>query len=115
MEQKELWKNITGTVCVLGLAFSTMSINSTRLVSYANDVTSVNYRYLEEKAYNSTNSMLYSEKSNVYVEKQTNQLEAEADFLFGKMREATEEESASVNEYIRNISKDTGVNFFELC
>ncbi len=115
MEQGDLWKNITGTACVLGLAFSTMSINSTQLVSYVNDVPNANYRYLEEKAYNSTNNMLYSEKGNVYVEKQTNQLETEAEYLFGKMREATAEESASVNEYIRNISKDTGVNFFELC
>lgn len=31
------------------------------------------------------------------------------------MRDATKQEQESVNNYIRSISKDTGVNFFDLC
>ena len=42
-------------------------------------------------------------------------LEKEARELFGYMREATKEESASVNNYIKTISKETGVKFFDLC
>lgn len=36
----------------------------------------------------------------------------EAESLFGKMREATYEEQASVNSYINRISKETGIDFF---
>lgn len=35
--------------------------------------------------------------------------------LFGDMRDATAEESASVENYVKSISKDMGVNFFDLC
>lgn len=42
-------------------------------------------------------------------------VELEAYKLFGEMRDATEEERASVYGYIRSISVDTGVNFFDLC
>lgn len=53
---------------------------------------------------------------NIYVEqKLTTRLEIEATSLFGTMRDATLEERASVNNYIKSISKDTGVNFFDLC
>ena len=34
--------------------------------------------------------------------------------LFGKMRDATEEERKSVDAYIRSVSKPTGINFFDL-
>ncbi len=115
MEQIDLWKNITGTVCVFGLALSTMSINSTQPVGTISDVPIANYGNINEQAYNSTNNVLYSETSNVYVENKTTHLEIEAESLFGKMRAATAEESESVNNYIRSISKDTGVNFFDLC
>lgn len=115
MEQKELWKNITGTACVLGLALSTMSINSTKVVRMINDLPVANYGYIDEQAHNSTNNVFYSEPKNVYVENKATHLETEAEALFGKMRAATAEESASVNSYIRSISKDTGVNFFDLC
>lgn len=115
MEQRDLWKNITGTAFVLGLTLSTMSINSTQLIGTISDAPIANYDYVDEQAYNSTNTVLYSEARNVYVENKTTHLEAEVESLFGKMRVATAEESASVNNYIRSISKDTGVNFFNLC
>ncbi len=33
----------------------------------------------------------------------------------GEMRNATPEEQASINKYIKSISRDTGVNFFDIC
>ena len=40
----------------------------------------------------------------------------QADFsdLFDNMREATHEENESINNYIKSISKPTGVNFYDL-
>ena len=51
----------------------------------------------------------------IYIKTQRNNLEAEAKSLFGDMRDATAEESASVENYVKSISKDMGVNFFDLC
>ena len=45
----------------------------------------------------------------------SSRLEADATALFGTMRDATSEEQEGVNNYIKSISKDTGVNFFDLC
>ena len=49
------------------------------------------------------------------IKKYTTRLEKEANALFGTMRDATPEEQASVNKYIKSISKNTGVKFFDLC
>lgn len=38
----------------------------------------------------------------------------EAEEIFGEMRDTTPEEQASINTYIKSISKDTGVNIFDL-
>ena len=45
----------------------------------------------------------------------SSRLEEEATALFGTMRDATHEEQEGVNNYIKSISKDTEVNFFDLC
>ena len=39
----------------------------------------------------------------------------DAEALFRIMRDATDEEQVSVNAYIKSISKDTGVDFFDIC
>ena len=53
---------------------------------------------------------------NVYFQKSdNNKLMAEAELFFGQMREATKEEMLSVNQYVESISKETGVDFFDLC
>lgn len=87
MEQRGIWKNVTGTAFVLGLEITSMSFNDTQVISSLSEIPYANYGTLEE----------------------------EAEQLFGQMREATAQESASVNNYVRSISKDTGVNFFDLC
>lgn len=40
-------------------------------------------------------------------------VEKEALELFGMMRDSTKEEYESTNNYIKNISTDTGENFYE--
>ena len=115
MEQSELWRNLTGTVSVLGLTISTMGFNSTPLICSFDNALMGNYKMVDQKGYNSTRDMAYEGLNNVYIERHKNKLDLEAEALFGKMREATAEESASVNNYIRGISKNTGVDFFDLC
>lgn len=115
MEQTDIWKNLTGTVCVLGLALSSMNFNSTQVVESVTDVPMANYGTFDDQAYNYTNSVAYLETNSVYLDRHESKYEAEAESLFGKMREATVEESTSVNNYVKSISKDTGVNFFDLC
>ena len=111
MEQKGFIRNISGTACVLGLALSTMSINSTMLVNGNYEVQKANYSYYDET---STNPFSI-ESSNVYEQKTSTRLDDEAKAWFGTMRDATSEEQASVNNYIKSIAIDTGVNFFDLC
>ena len=45
----------------------------------------------------------------------TNRVDYYAEFVFGKMRNATDEEKNSVYEYMKKTSKRTGVNLFDLC
>lgn len=115
MEQKELLKNITGTVCVVGLAFSAMSFNGTQIVDAISDYPVANYGSFDEQSHNSTINIPLLDSNNIYLQGKMTKLEKEARELFGYMREATKEESASVNNYIKTISKETGVKFFDLC
>ena len=115
MEKHDLWRNLTGTACVLGLAITPMSINSTPVVGSLSVPPVANYSVVDEQAYNSSVNFITAEVSNIYVERKDSKLEAEAESLFGEMREATDEESESINNYVKSISKNTGVNFFDLC
>lgn len=113
MEQKDFLKNISGTVCVVGLALSTMSLNSTMVVDGSYKIPNANYSFYN---YGDNSSNPYNVSNNIYVESNaTTKLEAEAKMLFGTMRDATQEEQEGINNYIKSISKDTGVNFFDLC
>lgn len=115
MEQHDLWRNLTGTACVLGLAITSLSINSTPVVESLSGPSVANYSVIDKQAYNSSTNFINTEINNNYVECKDSRLEAEAENLFGRMRVATAEESESVNNYVKSISKNTGVNFFDLC
>lgn len=117
MEQKGIGKNFTGTAVVLGLglAISSMSFNSTQVINSLSEVPSANYGILDEQLLNNASSTIQMETNNIYVSKVQRGLEAEATELFGQMREATVQEAESVSNYVRSISKDTGVNFIDLC
>lgn len=43
----------------------------------------------------------------------SNRIEALATYLFGSMREATQEEQECVKKYIESICKPTGINFWD--
>lgn len=111
IEQNRLIKNISGTVCVMGMVLSGISANST-IVGNGN----YNNQNAIYSFYNENSPSMLECKGNIYYEqsKQT-RLEEDAEALFGIMRDATDEEQASVNAYIKSISKDTGVNFFDIC
>ncbi|WP_426742768.1 hypothetical protein [Mediterraneibacter faecis] len=115
MEQNRFIKNISGTVCVIGLALSTMNTNSTMVVNMNYQIPSAHYRDYDENSSNLYNTAVVRNSNIYYKQKAKTRLENEAIELFGTMRDATSEERESVNKYIRNISKDTGVNFFDLC
>ena len=113
MGQMGFWKNISGTVCAIGIALSTVNANSTLVVNG-------NYQIPYTTNYNNYNESCSTSydigRSNIYCKQEvTTKLEDEAISLFGKMRDATPEEQESVNNYIKSISKDTGVEFFNLC
>lgn len=110
MEQKEKWKSITGTACVLSLV-STMSFNGTMLVNGNCEMPRAHYCYYDETSSNP----LTKATNNIYIQETSTQLEEEAKKLFGIMRDATKEEQESVSNYINSIAIDTGVNFFDLC
>lgn len=113
MEQKNFVRNISGTACVLGLVLSTMSVNSTVVVNVHGDheIKKANYSYYNESSINP----LAVDVSNIYETNLSTRLEKEANALFGEMRNATPEEQESINRYIKSISRDTGVNFFDIC
>ena len=115
MEQNFLWKNLTGTACVLGIAISSTGINGTQIVESVVNTPTANYSVWDDQAHNSTENTFFEEVNNAYLVSSYNRLEMEVRNLFGEMREATVEESASVSKYVKSISKKTGVNFFDLC
>ena len=112
MEQNALKKNLTGTVIVVGVTLSAMSFNSTQIVDNYN-ISHVGQGIYTEALNTSAMTRLY-EVNNAYSDK-GNKLDREAKELFGEMREATSEELDSVRNYVKSISKKTGVNFFDLC
>ena len=114
MGQNGFVKNISGTACVIGIALSTMSLNSTPVVNGNYKIPDANYSYYNENTSASSNLVT----KNVYIEQKatarTTRLEEEANALFGTMRDATPEERASVDRYIKSISKDTWGEFLRL-
>ena len=113
MEQMNFIRNISGTACFLGLALSTMSVNSTMVVNVSDnyEIQKVSHSYYDDFLTNP----LAVDVSNIYKINPSTRLEEEANTLFGEMRDATPEEQAGINKYIKSISRDTGVNFFDIC
>lgn len=114
MEHSQLIKNMTSVAYALGIALLGVSINSTPIVATPNSLDS---GYFEDyKDYSNASIMIYS--NNYYTNYYHNgfkSIEKEAFDLFGSMRDATNNERASVSRYIKGISVNTGVNFFDLC
>lgn len=111
MEQRKFIKNISGSVCAIGVVLSTMNTNSTMVIDGDFKFKKASYSY-----YTPT-TIPFISVNNVYEQRNSNstRLMNEATALFGKMRDATVDEQESINKYIQSISKSTGVNFFDLC
>lgn len=112
MDKKVL--NVASTVLVTGMALSIMS-NSTPVVTLDEDFLQKANYYAEANTLGINNVSYNYMKSNVYYSHSFTRIENEAYELFGKMREATEQELQYVNDYISSISKETGVDFWDLC
>ena len=65
MEQNRFIKNISGTVCVIGLALSTMNTNSTMVVNMNYQIPSAHYRDYDENSSNLYNTAVVR-NSNIY-------------------------------------------------
>ncbi len=115
MEQKDYWRNITGTVCVVGMTLSAMSFNNTKTLMPVNPDLIHNAGFYADCDYNDTIGIVQSQKSNYYIQGQRDSVLAEAESLFGTMRDATDGELAGVNDYINSIAIETGADFFDLC
>ena len=117
MAQGVLARNITSAVCAFGVAFSGVGYSSTVPVHSTNASTHSQARPVVDRYSTNTRraSLMNTKESYYYRKTYDTALSLEAKGLFGAMREATIEETESVSRYIRGISKDTGVNFFELC
>lgn len=88
-----------------------MSVNSTMVVNGNYEIQQANYSYSDEY---STNPFPVDVRS-INKTNTLTRLEETANTLFGEMRDATPKEQASINKYIKSISRDTGVNFFDIC
>lgn len=108
-------KNISTTAAALGLAFSVAG-NSSIVVS--GNYAVPNYELfadLSKNSENSNSSIIGYSQNNIYIDKRSTRLERMAKESFGEMRDATKEELEGVDQYIKSISKSTGIDFFSLC
>lgn len=112
--QSTFVKNITGTAIVVGMTLSSMNFNSSSMVNPID--TNSFYDSVLHSDISRYSSIMNTKNDNlnIYVITES-KLVREANLLFGEMREATQEEQLSVHNHVRDISIDTGVNFFDIC
>lgn len=105
-------RNITGTTAVvLGLTFS--AVGNSSIVVEGNNFTMQNYKiYSDIPDFSHNTRSLEHIDNNIYITEKRSSIEKIASETFGVMRDATKEETESVNRYINTISKETGVDFF---
>lgn len=114
MDKKTAFINVAGTVFALGLSLS--SCNSTMLVRDRQSIMETKGIFAEKENSMINNTTLeHIGSQNIYIAKASRKLEREAYEIFGEMREATKEEIEGVDNYIKKISRKTGVNFWDLC
>ena len=114
MDKKTTLVNVAGTVFALGISLS--SCNSTMLVKDRQSIMETKGIFAEKENSMISNTILDNTSSqNIYIAKTPRKLEKEAYEIFGEMRKATKEEIEGVDNYIKKISRKTGVNFWDLC
>ena len=110
MEPKKLFPNISETVVVAGLLVVPTDLNYTLPVNYQRVSNKLPKEYVYE--FNRTDPNMEYENNYIMTDYSYRTLERDAEDLFGPMREATQEEQKSVEDYIESISVNTGVKFF---
>lgn len=112
--EKGFVKAITMGACALSIATTDVSINGTPVIPLVGGA-GYKWPHYSEFNINETNSNRYFDMSNnIYLVNNTNEpIWNICEEFFGEMSDATQEEQKCVNDYIRSISKDTGVNFFD--
>lgn len=115
MQQTNVIRNVAGTFLAVGLSFSMASSGTGTVLIHGNDYSMGSYRECDDVHDFQMNSVLRKEIDNIYVRNNTTNLEKVSGELFGDMRSATKEEREGVERYIKSISKNTGVNFFDIC
>lgn len=115
MEQKNVIKNVTSTALAIGLSFSIAGNGNGTMLINGNDYFMKKHNGYEEVRHLPINSAVQKNIDNIYIQPKTRNLDKTAQELFGTMRDATKEERESVDNYIKSISKNTGVNFFDIC
>ncbi|OQB48422.1 MAG: hypothetical protein BWY02_01799 [bacterium ADurb.Bin157] len=114
MKQNDCFRDLTGTICVVGLAcLSHIGINNTSPIRSENPpIWRAKTSYCDK---NLSGPSFLLDIGNIYKQQSKTKLEKEAIALFGSMRDATSSERNDVKQYIDSISTDTGFNFYDLC
>ncbi len=115
MMQENIARSVTGTLLVVGLMAGTAgTINPNNTTVISNSQYETNGYYINND-YQNYNAAMNMNDNKQFENIKQNRLMDDASSLFGDMRDATYEEMKSTSDYIKKISKPTGVNFFDLC
>ena len=115
MQQANVIRNVAGTFLAIGLSVSIAGNGTGTMLIHGNDYWMGSYREHEDFCNFQTNSVMRRDIDNIYVRKGTTNIDKVSGELFGDMRDATKEEREGVEQYIKSISKNTGVNFCDIC
>ena len=109
------FRNITGTAAMVTIsAFLMMNPNTTVSLPHNSHETAKIYKHGHYLGM-PNNGVNVKDYTNIYLLNKKSNIEKEAYNLFGNMRDLTEDEERNIDNYIESISKETGVNFFDLC
>ncbi len=114
MEQRCVIRNVAGSIFALGLTLSMVGSNTTLIDNGDYSMQKNNY-CSDNNGFHANNKSYNYSIDNIYLQNHMTKLEREVQDSFGVMRDATQEEMNSVNNYIISIAQETGVNFFDLC
>lgn len=115
MAQTNMFRDITSTVAMFGLTVVMLSQNNSSDITLENNLKLFSNNYDCYFGKSNINSLVRNEEFIVKKSLFSNPLNKLSFELFGHMREVTPEEKRNVTNYIKSISKPTGVNFFDLC
>lgn len=116
MKQK-IVKDIASTFTMVGLSLSLVNMNTSVRITVPDNSLAFYKDYDSFCGFHDDKASMYNNEFIVVNPRLlgNSNLEKETNFLFGQTRVATKEEEQSISEYIKSISKPTGINFFDIC